>query len=215
MEKQNYLSIIKTFVTALIFLAVGSYIGVNFIPYSVRYALNIAFFVLVLFSAFSGKGGFIRTKSSMYFYAFILGILTGSTYVYYFVTLGSEVFISAVLGIVLVFATAYLIAKNSSEEKIFRMSTMVWGGIFALLILEFINIFFFRFGTFDLILSAVGIIIYSTYAIMIMKSVQVKCRYGILSEGEVVQLSYSIFISFLNLLLDLLRLLSIINRDRD
>lgn len=215
MEKQNYLAIIKTFVIALIFLAIGSIIGVKYIPYSIRYTLNIAFFILVLFSAFSGKGGFIRTKGSMYIYAFILGILTGSTYVYYFITLGSEVFMSAVLGVVLVFATAYFIAKSTSEEKIFRMSSIVWGGILALLVLEFINIFFFKFGTFDLILSGVGILIYSAYAIMIMKSVQVKCRYGILSETEVVHLSYSIFISFLNLLIDLLRLLSIINRNRD
>ncbi|MGL6065098.1 MAG: Bax inhibitor-1 family protein [Fusobacteriaceae bacterium] len=215
MEKQNYLAIIKTFLIALVFLAIGSYIGVNYIPYSIRSTLNIAFFILVLFSAFSGKGGFVRTKGGMYAYAFILGILTGSTYIYYFVTLGSDIFISAVFGVVLVFIMAYIIARNSSEDKIFRMSSMVFGGIFALLILEFINIFFFRFGTYDLILSGLGVLIYSAYAIMIMKSIQIKCRYGPLTEGEVVQLSYSIFISFLNLLLDLLRLLSIINRDRD
>ena len=215
MERQNYLAIIKTFVISLIFLAIGSYIGIMFIPYSVRYMLNIAFFILVLFSAFSGKGGFVRTKGSMYFYAFILGILTGSTYVYYFVTLGSDLFISAVLGVVLVFAIAYAIARNASEEKVFRMSGMIWGGILALLVLEFINIFFFKFGTYDLILSGLGVLIYSGYAIMIMKSIQVKCRYGPLSESEIVHLSYSIFISFLNLLVYLLRLLSIINRNRD
>lgn len=215
MERENYLSIIKTFFMSLVFLVIGGFIGVLFIPPSVRSMLNIAFFILVLFSLFSRKGSFIQTKSSLYFYAFILGILTGSTYVYYFAVLGNELFLSAVLGVVLVFGIAYMIAKNTSEEKIFKMSSMVWGGIFALFILEFINIFFFKFGTFDLLLSTAGVLIYSVYAIVIMKSVQSRCRYGILSETEVVQLSYSIFISFLNLLLDILRLLSIIKSDND
>lgn len=215
MERENYLAIIKTFFMSLLFLVAGGFIGVLFIPPSIRSMLNIAFFILVLFSLFSRKGSFIQTKGNMYFYAFILGILTGSTYVYYFAVLGNELFLSAVLGVVLVFGIAYMVAKNTSEEKIFKMSSMVWGGIFALFILEFINIFFFKFGTFDLLLSTAGVLIYSVYAIVIMKSVQSRCRYGILSETEVVQLSYSIFISFLNLLLDLLRLLSIIKRDND
>ncbi|MGL5330724.1 MAG: Bax inhibitor-1 family protein [Peptostreptococcaceae bacterium] len=214
MERKNYLEIIKTFFVALVFLTIGSIVGVMLIPPSVRYMLNMAFFILVLFSLFSRKGGFIKNKASMYGYAFILGILTGSTYVYYFATLGSDLFISAVLGVLLVFGIAYIVASKSSEEKVFKMSTMVWSAIVALLIIEFINIFFFKFGTFDLILSAAGILIYSIYAIIIMKSVQTRCRYGILSEEEIVQLSYSIFISFLNLLLDILRLLSIV-RDND
>lgn len=213
MVKENYLSILKTFFIALIFLVIGSIIGVRFIPATFRYMLNIAFFVVVLFSAFSKRGGFIRNKASMYTYAFILGILTGSTYVYYFARLGPEIFISCVIGVLLIFAFAYFFAARSSEENIMRLSPIIWGGILALVILEFINIFFFRFGTFDLMLSTAGILIYSIYAIYIMKSIQSRCRYSRLSEGEVVALSYSIFISFLNLLLDLFRFMSIISDD--
>lgn len=214
MERKNYLAIMKTFFMALLFLAVGSIVGVLIIPPSVRYMLNIAFFVLVLFSIFSRKGGFIKSKGSMYAYAFILGILTGSTYVYYFATLGPDLFLSAVLGVILVFGLAYIVASKTSEESMFKISSMIWPLIFSLLILEFLNIFLFKFGTFDLILSTLGVLIYSAYAIVIMKSVQSRCRYGILSETEVVQLSYSIFISFLNLLLDILRILAIV-KDND
>lgn len=212
--KQNYLEILKTFFIALVLLAVGAIVGVLFIPYPLKSLMNIAFFIVILFSLFSKKGGFIRSKKSMYLYALILGILTGSTYIYYFEVLGSAVFLSAVIGVVLIFGMAYLIALRSNEEDLFKLSPIIWGGIIILLILEFINIFFFNFGTFDLIISAFAIIIYSVYAIVIMKSVQVRCSYGTLSEIEVVSLSYSIFISFLNLLLNLLRILSILN-DRD
>ena len=86
-------------------------------------------------------------------------------------------------------------------------------GILVLLVLEFINIFFFKFGTFDLIISAIGISIYSIYALIIMKSVQNSCKYGLLSETEIVNFAFSIFISFLNLLVDLLRFVSILKND--
>lgn len=212
-SKKNYLEILKTFFIALLFLAIGSFIGVNFIPAGFRYFLNIAFFILVLISAFTRRGGFVRNKTSMNIYAFILGILTGSTYVYYFYNLGAATFISVIIGVVLIFGISYLVAANQSEENIFKLGPIVTVGILVLLILEFINIFFFKFGTFDLIVSAIGIAIYSIYALLIMKSVQNRCRYGILSEAEVVSLSFSIFISFLNLLVDLLRFVSIIKDD--
>ena len=209
--KENYLKILKTFFISLVLLAIGSIIGVLFIPPTLKSFMNIAFFIVILFSLFSKKGGFIRDKKSMYIYALILGILTGSTYIYYFEVLGSAVFLSAVIGVVLIFGVAYLIALKSSEESLFKLGPTIFAGIITLLILEFINIFFFNFGTFDLIISSLAIIIYSIYSIVIMKSVQVRCKYGPLSEIEVVSLSYSIFISFLNLLLNLLRILSIFN----
>ena len=211
--KNNYLEILKTFFIALLFMAIGAFIGVNFIPATFRYLLNIAFFILVLISAFSRRGGFVRNKTSMNIYAFILGILTGSTYVYYFYSLGSATFISVIIGVVLIFGISYLVAANQSEENIFKLGPIVTIGILVLLILEFINIFFFKFGAFDLFISAIGIIIYCVYSLVIMKSVQNRCRYGILSEEEVVALAFSIFISFLNLLIDLLRFISIIRDD--
>ena len=211
--KQNYVEILKTFFLGLVFLAIGSFVGIFLIPNSIKNILNIAFFIVVLFSMFSRRGGFIRSKSSMYIYALILGILSGSAYVYYFYRLGSGLFLSVVLGVLLIFGIAYIIAARSREEDIFRLSPFVWGGIIALFFLEILNIFLFRFSTYTLIISAIGILIYSIYAVIIMKSIQTRCQYGVLSEQEIAVFAYSIFISFLNLLLDLLRFVSIIQND--
>ena len=70
--KSNYLEILKTFFIALLFLALGAFIGVKFIPASFRYFLNIAFFILVLISAFSRRSGFVRNKISMNIYGCFL-----------------------------------------------------------------------------------------------------------------------------------------------
>lgn len=211
--KQNYLEILKTFFLGLVFLVIGSFVGIFLIPNSIKNILNIAFFIVVLFSIFSRRGGFIKSKSSMYIYALILGILSGSAYVYYFYKLGSGLFLSVVLGVLFIFGIAYIIAARSSEQDIFKLSPFVWGGIISLFFLEILNIFLFRFSTYTLIISAIGILIYSIYAVIIMKSVQTRCQYGVLSEQEVAVFAYSIFISFLNLLLDLLRFVSIIQND--
>ena len=211
--KRNYLEILKTFFIALVFLGIGSFIGINFIPLTLRYYLNIAFFILVLISAFTRRGGFVRNKVSMNIYAFILGILTGSTYIYYFYNLGATLFISVVIGVILIFGLSYIIAANQKDENIFKLGPIVTVGILVLLVLEFINIFFFKFGTFDLIISAIGISNYSIYALIIMKSVQNSCKFGLLSETEIVNFAFSIFISFLNLLVDLLRFVSILKND--
>ena len=211
--KQNYLEILKTFLLGLVFLAVGSVVGVFFIPNGIKAILNIGFFIVVLFSIFSRRGGFIRSKKSMYIYALVLGILSGSAYVYYFYRLGSGLFISIVLGVMLIFGVAYIIASRSSEQDIFKLSPFVWGGVIALFFLEILNIFLFRFSAYTLVISAIGIIIYSVYAVIIMKSIQTRCQYGLLSEQEVAVFAYSVFISFLNLLLDLLRFVSIIQDD--
>lgn len=211
--RQNYLEILKTFILGLVFLAIGSFLGVFFIPNSIKAILNIGFFIVVLFSIFSRRGGFIRSKKSMYIYALILGILSGSAYVYYFYRLGSGLFLSVVLGVLLIFGVAYIIASRSSDQDIFKLSPFVWGGIIALFFLEILNIFLFRFSTYTLIISAIGILIYSVYAVIIMKSIQLRCQYGVLSEEEIAVFAYSVFISFLNLLLDLLRFVSIIQDD--
>ena len=172
--------------------------------------MNIVFFIVILVSAFSRRGGLVKSKVGMNIYAFILGIVTGSAYIYYFYSLGAATFISVVVGVMAIFGLTYFVALNQSEENIFKLGPVISIGIIVLLILEFVNIFFFKFGTFDLIISVVAIIIYSVYALYIMKSIQSRCRYGALSEQEVVIFAFSIFISFLNLLLDLLRLVSIL-----
>lgn len=208
--KRNYLEILKTFFIALVFMTIGAIIGVMFIPPTLRYYMNIVFFIVILVSAFSRRGGLVKSKVGMNIYAFILGIVTGSAYIYYFYSLGAATFISVVVGVMAIFGLTYFVALNQSEENIFKLGPVISIGIIVLLILEFINIFFFKFGTFDLIISVIAIIIYSAYALYIMKSIQSRCRYGVLSEQEVVTFAFSIFISFLNLLLDLLRLVSIL-----
>ena len=69
--KRNYLEILKTFFIALVFMTIGAIIGVMFIPPTLRYYMNIAFFILILVSAFSRRGGFVRNKASMNIYAFV------------------------------------------------------------------------------------------------------------------------------------------------
>jgi Uncharacterised protein family UPF0005. len=93
------------------------------------------------------------------------------------------------------------------------MGPVLYKGMIALLIFEVLNIFLFKFGVFDMVLSTGAVLLYSTYTVFTMKHMQVECSQRLLDEEGVVVIALSLVTSFLNLLLHILRLLLALNRD--
>ncbi|MBQ3420389.1 MAG: US12 family protein [Romboutsia sp.] len=209
--KSNYLEIMKAFLMQLVLFLVGTFVGIFFIPNSVKSILNICFFVLIIFSMFSRKTNLFRTKASTNIYAAFFGILSGSAYVYYFVTLGAGAFLFTVLCVIFIFAASYLTAKNSSADSIFNLSKILIPGLIVLIIGEGLMYFFFRYSAYVIGVSIIGIIVYTAYTIVTMRSLMERVSYGPLSDEEVAAYSFSLFINVLYLILDILRLLSIIS----
>ena len=150
---------------------------------------------------------------SLNIYSFVLGIIISVTLFYYIGTLGSAIFMSCVMGVALIFGVAYYYALNSEAEDIFSMGPMLYKCMIALVVFEILNIFLFSFGLFDMILSTVAVLIYSTYTVYTMKVMQVQCESEILDEESIVIISLSLITSFLNLLLHLLRIVAAAKRD--
>lgn len=212
-SKLNYLEIFKTFFIGMGFVALGSIFALYFLPYSLIRIINILFIIFMAASAFILKENIFKTKVSMNIYCFIMGIILSITLFYYLGTLGSGIFMSCVLGVGLIFGVAYFYASKSSEEDIFSMSPVIYKCMVALLIFEILNIFLFKFGMFDMILSTAAILIYSTYTLYTIKKIQVECSTRILDEESIVILSLSLVTSFLNLLLHLLRIIAASKRN--
>lgn len=212
-SKTNYLEIIKTFFTGMGFVTLGSIFAMNFLPYSIIYMINILFLIFMVASAFILKQNMFKTKVSMNIYCFIMGIILSVTLLYYIGNLGSEIFISCVLGVGLIFGVSYWYALKSDEEDIFNMRPVLSKAMIALLVFEILNIFLFGFGIFDMILSAGAIAIYSAYTLYTMKTMQVQCSNELLDEESIVVISLSLITSFLNLLLHLLRLMMVLKSD--
>ena len=194
----------------LLFL-VGTFVGVFFIPDSVKSILNICFFALIIFSIFSKRLNLFKTKASVGVYAAFLGILSGSAYIYYFATLGAGAFLFTVLCVLFIFIASYITAKNSSLDSIFSLSKIITPGLIVLIITEALMFFFFKYSMYVIIVSIIGIIVYTAYAIITMKSIIERVSYAPLSNEEVAAYSFSLFINVLYLILDILRLLSIVS----
>lgn len=209
--KANYMEILKTFFIGMIFVTLGTYFGINYLPYSVIKLINVLFVVFMIASIFLLKGNIVKDKVSMNIYCFILGIILSVTLAYYVGYLGYNTFFSCVLGVSLIFAIAYWHASKSSAEDILSARPILFKCMIALLVFEILNIFIFGFGLFDMILSIAGILIYSGYTLYTMKDMQLKCSNELLSEYDIVEISLSLITSFINLLLQLLRLLVAIN----
>lgn len=205
--KANYMEIFKTFFIGMIFVTLGTYFGINYLPYSLIEIINVLFVVFMIASIFLLRGNIVKDKVSMNIYCFILGIILSVTLAYYVGYLGYTTFFTCVLGVSLIFAIAYWHASKSSAEDILSTGPMLFKCMIALLVFEILNIFIFEFGLFDMILSGAGILIYSGYTLYTMKKMQLKCSNELLSEYDIVGISVSLITSFLNLLLDILRLL--------
>ena len=208
--KANYMEIFKTFFIGMIFVTLGAYFGINYLPYSIVNIINVLFVVFMIASVFLLKGDIVKDKVSMNIYCFILGIILSVTLAYYIGYLGYSAFFTCVLGVSLIFAIAYWHASKSSAEDILSAGPMLFKCMIGLLVFEILNIFIFGFGLFDMILSGAGIAIYSGYTLYVMKGMQLKCSNELLNEYDIVKISLSLITSFLNLLLQLLRLLAAI-----
>ena len=211
--RTNYLEILKTFFIGMAFVTLGAIFAINFLPYSIISAINILFVIFMIASVFIVKQNLFKTKVSMNIYCFIMGIILSVTLLYYIGNLGSEIFISCVLGVGLIFGVSYWYALKYEEEEIFSMGPILFKGMIALLIFEILNIFLFGFGMFDIILSSGAIAIYSAYTLYTMKCMQVRCSNELLDEESIVEISLSLVTSFLNLLLHLLRLIMALKSD--
>lgn len=113
----------------------------------------------------------------------------------------------------LIFAIAYWHASKSSAENILSAAHILFKCMIDIRVFEILNISIFGFSLFDIILSVAWIAIYSGYTLYIMKGVQLKCSNELLNGYNTVKISLSLITSFLNLLLQLLRLLATIKNN--
>ncbi|MBU5335406.1 Bax inhibitor-1 family protein [Intestinibacter bartlettii] len=211
--KANYLEIFKTFFIGMAFVALGTIFALYCLPYSIIEIIDKLFLVFIVVSTFVLKKNIFKTKMSLNIYSFVLGIIISVTLFYYIGSLGGSIFMSCVMGVALIFGVAYYYALNSDAEDIFSMGPMLYKCMWALVAFEILNIFLFRFGLFDMVLSTAAILIYSTYTVYTMKVMQVQCESEILDEESIVIISLSLITSFLNLLLHLLRIVAAAKRD--
>lgn len=197
--------VLRIFGYSLVVSAIGAYCG-QFIPPILYIPLIIAEFIILLIALFARKkkvGYFM-----MYLFTFISGMTMYPILVHYLNLLSGEM----VAGIFL--ATAILFTFLGTIGYRLEKNLQGWGkylliALIALVILSIVAIFipFGNVGIF--LLSLAGVIIFSLYSVYDFNQM----KHGVWTERDVPMLVLNIYLDFLNLFLDLLRLAGLLSSD--
>ena len=207
----KYLSI------SILFMFVGYLFGLKFVPASFIYMANniLIFFMigLLLMYIFSRKS-IIPSRFSMnfvYLFTFIDGILMSPIIGYYVGSLGTGIVINVLITTSIIFAGLSYIANRSESGRFLRFGPILFILLIALLIMSIMNIFFGG-KIFNMMISIVGIVLFSAYILYDVSLIKSEIEYGRIQDRDDLSIHVlNLYLDFINIFIDLLRLVKELN----
>lgn len=204
----RYLSI------SIVFMFVGFLFGKLFVPEALVYAANMFVVVLIigllLFSILSRKNVIPRSFSMNFVYAFTFvdGILLYPILTYYLYDLGTTLFMNVVLGTCVLFALLSLISHKKPAGYYAGLGSVLLPGLLVLIVMSVLNIFI-QGSVFTIGVSVLGIIIFSAYILYDISLLKYDIESGqITCKNDLSIHVLNLYLDFINILIDLLRLIS-------
>lgn len=198
MKDNSYSKVWLWFLYFWIICGIGIFVG-QFIPPSIRTILSVVL-IVVLLGSLLFKQNRKWSVFIMHFYAIAVGIITYGSFTYFFNDLGADLFIKVVLmaiGAFIVFGIiGYFVIDDASSIGKFLFVTLI-----ALLVASLIGIFVHN-TIFITIITVVGLFLFLLYTLY---------DFNRLKRGqfEPMEMGFNLFMNLLNIILDLLRLVSI------
>lgn len=216
MNIKNYnlimMNIFKHLSISILFMLMGFFIGRSLIP---EYIVNMAnLFIIVLliyillfkFLAIKNIIPKVFSMNFVYLFTFIMGVLYYPTLIHYFHNLGMEVFISITLGTFILFLTLAIIAYKKTETCFFKLKDFLYPSLEILILVTILGI---KFSIFNIIISILGIIIFSGYVLYDVSLIKDEIKSNNLNEkNELSIYVLNLYLDFINILVDLLDLIS-------
>lgn len=218
--KNPFAQLFKYTSISFVFSLIGFILGQMFIPPSFARLANmfIGIFFLISFIAsfFLKKGnGSFWTIKKVYLYAFVNGICIYPIINYYAYSLGLSTVITVFIGTIVVFSGLSIYGKNKKSDNILNFGAVLPMILLGIIIASFINLFL-NSNMLNIGISAIAIIVFSMYIVFTVNSFKHQLRYSSLDCAD----DYAVFVislytDFINLFLNILKLLDSLNRNRD
>lgn len=204
----------KYFSMSLGFMLLGFVLGTLFIPIEFIYALNILqcllMFVLIIAALLSRKGCIPSSFPMFYVYIFTFldGILLYPVFMIYLMNLGVKTFLVILLSAVAIFALFSVIAGKSEPGKFVKLSKLLMPMLLVLMLMSIVNIFL-RVDTISIVLSALGLIVFTGYVLVDLSEFKYEVANGMIrTKDDLSIFVFDLYVDFINILLDLLNLVS-------
>lgn len=209
-------ALMKYFTITLLITVIGLLIG-NTLPYTLITAINILLFTLIIVTfiiaifAKRPKHGSRRgfSMNIVYGYSLLLGITLTPTLAYYVGAIGASTVIAVFIGTLLIVGTLSFLSYTQSNDNILKLGPILFVSTIVLLIISIASLFFLEFTMAQWIITISSIIIFSCWVIYDIYRFKRESAY-ISTKRELAPYVLDIYIDFINLFLDLLRLIALI-----
>ena len=192
----------------------GVFVGLLFIPASVIAVANIIFLVLMLMLLIGAwilklvrknNGGHLRFPIwAVYLFAFAYGAMMYPVLVYYLASPGVVLFFEIVIGTMVVFAVLAFIAQKKESGSFVGLSGILLVILTVMAVLSVLNLFL-RVDMLSLILSALGIAVFSAYILFDVNQFKTEFESGTIIDSSDYSIHVlNVYLDIINLLLDIL-----------
>ena len=130
---------------------------------------------------------------------------------YYVGDLGSGVVINVLVATLIIFGVLAFTANRSESGRFLRLGPILFASLIGLLIMSIFNIFFYG-KLFNITISIIGVILFSAYIlydVSLLKS-DIECG-NIRDRDDLSIYVLNLYLDFINIFLDLLRLVKELN----
>lgn len=210
-------AIFKHLAISILFMFVGFLVGQMFIPPVMVFMANkvivILSIVLLLLCLFSRKNVIPRSFSMnfVYLFTFIDGALMYPLLQYYLQDLGTNVFTAILLSTIILFALLAMQANKKEAGHYLGLGQTLFPILIAMVIASVINIFIGG-NTLSIIISCVGVVVFSLYILYDISLIKYKIQNGELRYKNDLSIHVlNLYLDFINILLDLLSIASRLN----
>ena len=204
----------KHLTISIVFSLIGLIVGNMFVPVSVVYMAGTIVSILMVFMlilALCSRKGLIPRRFSMnyvYLFTFIQGVLIYPTINYYLYDLGIGMVISIFIATIFIFASLTIYAKNNESSSVLNYGKVLTFALLGMIISSIVNIFLGS-SILSIIVSALGVLIFSIYVVYDINLVKRDIQYSIINDKDDLSIHVlNLYIDFINLLLDLLNSVS-------
>ncbi|MGG5252270.1 Bax inhibitor-1/YccA family protein [Neobacillus sp. SM06] len=197
-------SVLRTFAFSLAFAFLGTMAGV-YVPPALFMPLAILELIMLLSATFFRRRKAV-SYSFLYIFTFISGITIYPVVAYYLATTGANTVLLAFATTTTVFAGLAIYASKTKRDLTF-LGGFLMAALLALVAISIFNIFWPLSTTGMLAYSFIGVMVFSGYVLFDFNRMK---RHGVRPE-EVPLMALSLYLNFINLFLDLLRIFGILS----
>jgi uncharacterized protein len=205
-NRTHFPSVLRVFALSLAIAFIGTMVGV-FIP-------PVLFIPLVILELVMLIGAFFLRKKKMISYAFVYsftfisGITTYPIVAHYLATIGANTVLLAFGTTTTVFAGLAFYATVTKRDLSF-LGGMLMAALLALIAISIFNIFWPLSSTAMLAYSFIGVLVFSGFVLFDFNRMK---HYGVSAE-EVPLMALNLYLDFLNLFINILRIFGILSSD--